>query len=157
MKRVRELVSFALEERTLAGVRVRQPLPKLALKDVSLMGHEEFLALLRDEVNVKEIVFDPIIEGEVMLDTTITPELKEEGTFRELVRHVQDLRKAAKLEPKEMAVLSVSTSPEGKAFIERNAEALRNATTLSSVAFVDVPGESITLDEKAFVFALRRN
>lgn len=157
MKRVRELVSFALEERTLAGVRVRQPLPKLALKDVSLMGHEEFLALLRDEVNVKEIVFDPIIEGEVMLDTTITPELKEEGTFRELVRHVQDLRKAAKLEPKEMAVLSVSTSPEGKAFIERNAEALRNATTLSSVAFVDVPGESITLDEKAFVFALRRS
>ncbi|HEX9608782.1 MAG TPA: class I tRNA ligase family protein, partial [Candidatus Paceibacterota bacterium] len=157
MKRTRELVSFALEERTRACVRVRQPLRKLALKDKTLEKEEAFLALLRDEVNVKEIVFDPIIEGEVMLDTTITPELKEEGTFRELVRHVQDLRKAAKLEPKEMAVLSVSTSPEGKAFIERNAEALRNATTLSSVAFVDVPGESITLDEKAFVFALRRN
>jgi isoleucyl-tRNA synthetase len=34
----------------------------------------------------------------VALDTTITPQLEEEGIARELIREIQDLRKAAKLE-----------------------------------------------------------
>lgn len=156
MKRTRELISLALEERTKAGVRVRQPLRRLALKDVLVKEHEEFLALMRDEVNVKEVLFDPIIEGEVMLDTAITPELKEEGMFREAVRFVQNLRKETALKPKDTAVLTVDTSAEGKKFIEKHATALRTAATLVDISFSPTEGEAVQLGEFSFRFALRR-
>ena len=39
--------------------------------------------MIKDELNVKEIIFDDKISGEVELDTEITPELKEEGDLRE--------------------------------------------------------------------------
>ena len=42
----------------------------------------------------KKVIFDEkISDNEVELDTEITPELKEEGELRELIRGLQDLRK----------------------------------------------------------------
>jgi hypothetical protein len=49
-------------------------------------------------------VFDEQIKGEMELDTNLTPELLEEGSVRELVRHIQDLRKKAG-----GALISIST------------------------------------------------
>jgi hypothetical protein len=37
------------------------------------------LEIIKDEVNVKEVLFDDSINGDVELDTNITPELKEVG------------------------------------------------------------------------------
>jgi len=44
-------------------------------------------------------VFDPKIKNEVLLDTEITPQLKEEALVREVIRHIQEMRKKAKLRP----------------------------------------------------------
>ncbi len=99
MEEARKVVTRALEIRAKAGIKVRQPLASLSAPKLS----EAMKAIVSDEVNVKEVV-----EGnEVELDTIITPELKEEGDMRDLVRTIQDLRKKAELNPNDRIVLTI--------------------------------------------------
>lgn len=101
MKEVRRIVSLALEQRAKAGLKVRQPLGKLEVKSLKLQNQEELTNLVKDEVNVKEIVFTETLSEEVLLDSKITPELEKEGRFRDLIRQIQDLRKKKNLKPHE--------------------------------------------------------
>jgi isoleucyl-tRNA synthetase len=70
----------------------------------------EYVNLIKDELNVKEIKF---VKGEgdlsVELDLNITDELKQEGIKREIVRFVNALRKDAGLSIKDMVDLVVVT------------------------------------------------
>lgn len=95
----RIIVLEGLSLRARAGIKVRQPLTELAVK-----GHvlsEDFVFIMRDEVNVKRVVFvkelserqDFIISDHVGLNIAITPELKAEGIAREIIRHGQVLRR----------------------------------------------------------------
>ncbi|MBI2041975.1 MAG: class I tRNA ligase family protein [Candidatus Nealsonbacteria bacterium] len=86
MARVREIVASALAERAKAGIKVRQPLASLLVPDKI---DKELSELIKDEVNVKKIIFS----NTLILDTKITPELKKEGEMREIVRNIRDLRK----------------------------------------------------------------
>lgn len=97
MEHVRELTAKGLAGRAKAGIKVRQPLTKLKIKSQKLKV--EFVELMKDELNVKEIVFDERLKTQVELDTTITPELQREGYVREIVRHIQELRKEAGCKP----------------------------------------------------------
>jgi len=99
MVKVREICSSALQKRAEAGIKVRQPLNKLKVKSPKLKV--ELSDLIRDEVNIKEMVFDPKLKENIELDTKITPELKEEGMVREFVRQIQVLRKKQGLIPKD--------------------------------------------------------
>ena len=111
MAEIRKIASLALEARAKAGIKVRQPLASLTIKRqvTSNKYNKELLDILKDEINVKEIIFDPKINppdgGEVELDTKITPELKAEGQLRELTRIIQDLRKEAGYLPKDKIYL----------------------------------------------------
>jgi len=51
-------------------------------------------------------------ETQIALDTRITEELSREGTARDVVRHVQDQRKEAKLEMEDRIVLYLGTESE---------------------------------------------
>jgi isoleucyl-tRNA synthetase len=93
MLRAREIVSQVLAQRVKAGIKVRQPLNELRIKNYELKGEEELLELIKEEVNVKEIIFDSKIKKEVELDTNITLGLKKEGALREVVHCVQTMRK----------------------------------------------------------------
>lgn len=107
MEETRRVVTLALEARAKAGIKVRQPLAYLEAPKLS----KELAEIVADEVNVKEIR-----EGkEVKLDTTITPELKEEGDLRDLIRTVQDLRKKADLRPSDRVTLTVTKDHEAVA------------------------------------------
>ncbi|KKP77784.1 MAG: Isoleucine-tRNA ligase [Candidatus Nomurabacteria bacterium GW2011_GWC2_35_35] len=86
MEVVRKVVTLGLEARQKAGIKVRQPLAKLEIKNYKL--DNEYETLIKDELNVKKIIFEKRSElkssersdlGEVLLDTKITPELKLEG------------------------------------------------------------------------------
>jgi isoleucyl-tRNA synthetase len=116
MAEVRRIVSLALEARAQAGIKVRQPLGKLMIKGAALRDKTELISLIADEVNVKRVVFD-LVGQEVFLDTEITPELRSEGRFRELVRHVQDLRKKEGLSPDDMIVLTIATTEDGDVLV----------------------------------------
>ncbi|MCL4437714.1 class I tRNA ligase family protein [Patescibacteria group bacterium] len=112
MKEVRKISSLALEARQKNNAKVRQPLATLKIKSGGLKEESELLDLIKDEVNVKNIVFDGKIKDEIELDFTITAELKAEGTLREVIRSVQDLRKEAKLLPKDKIYLYLEAPEE---------------------------------------------
>ena len=75
MMEVRHLATQALAARATAGVKVRQPLATLRIRSskLNVRGDKELLDLLKDEVNVRDVVFDPDLAEEVSLDTKITP------------------------------------------------------------------------------------
>ena len=146
MEEVRTVVSLALEKRMSAGVKVRQPLGQLKIKNLKLKDKEECLELVRDEVNVKKIVFDEKIEGEVELDTKITEELKKEGNERELIRAIQDLRKQKGLSPSDKIVLMVETDEVGKEFINSAEQEIKKPTNVSLIKFEDNNGEELKIE-----------
>ena len=95
MIKVREVVALALAERAAAGIKVRQPLGRLKIKIGKFAAEKELMELIKDEVNVKEIVFDETLKTEIKLDRKLTKELRNEGFIRELIRQLQDMRKEA--------------------------------------------------------------
>ncbi len=112
MALVRQMVNLGLRARAEAKIKVRQPLAGLKIKDLRFKQEQELLDLIREEINVKEIVFDSKIKQEIKLDTGITPKLKEEGQVREIIRHIQALRKKAGLTPKDKVSIYCSGSPQ---------------------------------------------
>lgn len=104
MELVRTLVSEALEARSAAGIKVRQPLQTLSIRrELNEALHD----IIKEEINVKEVVSDSTLTNEIALDTTITPELQKEGDVRDLIRLIQSARKEAALAPGESAKASL--------------------------------------------------
>jgi len=95
MKLVRQIVGMALAKRKEAGIKVRQPLPALRINVQCSIFNFQLLELIKDELNVKQVIWEKGEELQVELDTTITDVLKAEGEVRELIRQVQQLRKDA--------------------------------------------------------------
>lgn len=67
----------------------------------------ELTALIKEEINVKEIVFGK----ELKLDTTLTPQLKEEGTLRDFIRQIQEMRKKNGLKPQDKISIEYGGTP----------------------------------------------
>ncbi len=98
MEEARSIVTQALEAREKAGIKVRQPLSSLSFHS-SIKLSEDLIAIIAEEVNVKKVE-----RGEgILLNTTITAELREEGQVRDFVRSVQNARKEANMTPGEKA------------------------------------------------------
>jgi len=127
MEEVRRLTSLALAKRAEAGIKVRQPLKQLKIRNekLEIKGKPQLLELLKDEVNVKKVVFDTKTKDEVELDTHITPELREEGILRELTRTIQDLRQKAGFKPKDKIVLMVELPQEILPAVSKNEKTLK--------------------------------
>lgn len=89
----RAIVSKVLAQRAENGIPVRQPLE--SFKTNMPVTHE---VVLKDEVNVKEIVFvDSKEEGFVEINLDISSELELEGLAREMTRAIQSMRKKSGL------------------------------------------------------------
>ncbi len=102
MRKTRELVTLALDERKKANIKVRQPLSALFVNEKDFALSEELLELVKDELNVKRVEKKNMDE-KVLLDTEITEGLRLEGLARELLRKLQDERKKQGLKPSEPA------------------------------------------------------
>ena len=159
MKEVRKIVSLALEARAKANIKVRQPLASLKIPNSKFQIPNEMIQLIKDEVNVKEIVFDPAIQNEVELDTAMTPELKEEGMFRELVRYVQDMRKRQGFKPGESGALLVGAVGPSRRFIEQCEQELAHAASLRNITVQDAveDAELFQADELSLQLFLTRS
>ncbi len=98
MAAVRQAAASGLEKRAAAGLPVRQALAKAIVS--SAAEFEEWMrGIVAEELNVEAVEWKKSADSNlsVELDTVLTPELKRKGAARELVRHINDLRKAAGL------------------------------------------------------------
>ena len=95
MAELRGFVNEALALRAKAGIKIRQPLSEVVLPR-SANGVEWFSDILLEELNVKRVSWQAEASA-IALDLTITPDLKNEGLAREVIRAVQNGRKKAGL------------------------------------------------------------
>jgi isoleucyl-tRNA synthetase len=92
---------------------------------------------------------------QILLDGRITPELELEGLAREIVRHVQNARKDAKLEMDDRIVLRLTTdSPKLKEAIRVHRDYIANETLVVNWATDPLGGLSHTVEVKIEGMAL---
>ncbi|MFH1427312.1 MAG: isoleucine--tRNA ligase [Patescibacteria group bacterium] len=159
MEMVRKIVELGLAKRDEAVIKVRQPLQKLKVKSIKLK--EEYVQLIRDEVNVKKIEFINGKELKVELDIVLTDELKEEGIKREIVRFINDLRKQAGLTIKDkIQVFWQAEDKEVKKAILKNvpqimAETLASDMDEEKIDQVDV-GKEVKVNGKSVWLGIKK-
>ncbi|MGB5018795.1 MAG: isoleucine--tRNA ligase, partial [Candidatus Moraniibacteriota bacterium] len=161
MIRVRLLTTVGLKGRADMGVKVRQPLSKAWIqKDIS----EELKEILKEELNVKEIVIDESVEI-LKIDISLNDSLILEGEAREIIRAIQEGRKKAGFEVADRIVLCyqgmerVFNGDEEKG-IKGFAEEISKevlATEVRSEKLEDAEYEgALDLDDETFTFQLKR-
>lgn len=145
MENIRKLVTLGLEARQRAGIKVRQPLSK-----ITITNHEfdsQYLELLKDEINVKEVLFDKSLpEDGAVLDTEITSQLKEEGIVREFTRSIQDLRKEKGLTPKDRIILSLDVNNTAQEVLEKYLSEIKSVVQADEVRFESNDGQSVNIE-----------
>ena len=135
MAEVRKVVTLGLEARAKAGIKVRQPLKSLKAKSLKLKGKDEYAGLIKDEVNVKDVIFDESLTVEVELDTEMTTELKEEGMIRDLIRSIQEMRKEKKLNPEDTVLLSLTSDEKGLSLVKKFENDIKKTAGLKDIDY----------------------
>lgn len=131
METTRNIVTKALEKRASSGMKVRQPLQKLEVKNLNLSN--DYVEIIKEEVNVKEVINNESMMEDVVLDTRLSPELKEEGNAREIMRAIQDLRKKNGLEPDEQIIVHVSYPDQLGNVFSKFKEEIKKTTKASDI------------------------
>jgi isoleucyl-tRNA synthetase len=155
MEVVREAASEARDLRSQEALKVRQPLSAFYIsnEDSPLVGDDDLISILKEEVNVREVIFDNSISGQYKLDTEITEDLARAGSVRELIRQIQKLRKEAQLDPQDKVSLRIDTGQDGQTLVSDNKQQITETTNVASIEFTDVE-DGTELETHKFTFAL---
>lgn len=196
MELTRQVCTLGQSIRVTHGLKVRQPLakayvvahevepvvetipnqadyksyvPQVSGKVQSLL-REELLAVVKDELNVKEVEGVLEVPGEegflskeemglaVALDTRLTQELKEEGLLAELKRQIQNLRKTSGLQMGEFVKVKITTSSEALiTLIEKYNSHIAKEITASEVILIEnVTDNKLSIDNLTLFIAFER-
>ncbi len=142
MANVRNIVSALLKERQQNNIPVRQPLASATGPSLS----DLYVEIVKDELNIRDYKGS----GNFGLDINITPELKQEGKYREFVRALQDMRKKLGLTPSEVVSIFISTTPVGKKLVEEFEAEIKKTVLVSKIEFRENDGEVIKVDDLSF-------
>ena len=126
MKDVRYICTLGNAERKKVNIPIRQPLNSILINDTDLhIKDDSYIELIKEELNIKRVLFGTPVGNikNVTLDNDITPELKLEGEYRELVRMIQDLRKEKGLAPQD--IISLTLPEQYKEIVETFGEELK--------------------------------
>jgi isoleucyl-tRNA synthetase len=172
MSLAREVVSLGLEARVVAGLKVRQPLESVLVsgpKNKIEKLDNEYLEIIGDELNVKEVVVDSgkidysLFEEysedrnkeqedqlRVYLNKNISPELAEEGDFREFLRQVQIMRKNNGLKVADRIELKIDLMDlENKNFIDNYLDELLDVAGVTKVNYGEInDNDSVKINGK---------
>ena len=142
MRLLREITTQVLALRAKKGIKIRQPLAKLTLKK-DVIGDKSLWQLLKEETNIKNVVFNPKARIEISLSTKLTKTLREEGFLRELLHQVGVLRKKAGLSRGDKASLVVNGDKSLLSLISSKKDLISKEGFLESLSFSQkVPSEN---------------
>ncbi len=160
MEKIRVITSLALAERASVSIKVRQPLNELRIKNYELKGKEELLQLIKDEVNVKQVVFDNKLEKEVKIDTEITPELREEGIIRNCFRQIQIIRQKSKLFPSDKIIICFQGESSIIELLKKNEKQIKEGLRIEKIIWDKIEDfdfkEEIILDSRKINISLEK-
>lgn len=152
MANARAVVTLGLESRQRAGIKVRQPLGLIKVKSHKFSN--QYTEIIKDELNVKDIIYDNTIESEVELDTYITEDLRREGQYRELVRAIQDMRKTKGLIPSDIITLGIATSVDGQELINEFKSELMKVVGAKDIIIGENEGTEIKIEDITFTISI---
>jgi isoleucyl-tRNA synthetase len=159
MKEIRKIVEMGMAKRDEVGIKVRQPLSELKIINYEL--DEDYIELLKEELNIKKINSEKG-EGEIsiILDTVISEELKFEGIKREIVRSINNLRKEAGLSLSEKTIIFFETKSNlvTDAFDKFNKEILSDTISEkieASVEFAELKKE-LKIEGEMVTFGIKK-
>ncbi|MBN1915812.1 isoleucine--tRNA ligase [Candidatus Dojkabacteria bacterium] len=173
MKIVRDIVNLGQAARINSGTKVRQPLAaayvKSNTKDQDLKDWMK--ELIKEELNVKEVkeiqespaekgwITEAAMNGHlaVSLNTTLTEELRREGTLREIIRTVQAARKKQGLKIGDKIKLQIYTeSIMIKEFFAALNEELKQGISADEIIESDTPQKNeINLNGEKLTFEIK--
>ncbi len=152
MEKARKIISLILAERRKAKIKVRQPLSKLELPK-KFTFKKEILEIMKQELNVKEIVFGKKIK----LDKRITKELKEEGILREIIRSLQQLRKKKGLLPKDKIIIFCKGDKELERIIRKYEKEILERVKAKEISFLlEKETEILKIDKKEIKIKIKK-
>jgi isoleucyl-tRNA synthetase len=176
MGEARVVVSLGLQLRADSKVKVRQPLSELRIANCEL--RKELKEIIEEELNVKSVAV--IIQDEdiasgledkgwrcirrienqaVCLNSEITPDLRLEGSAREIIRVIQEGRKKAGFNVEDRVTLGY----EGMTEVFANAELkelIAHEVLATEISPGDLSGaeysETVEINDEHFSFSLKR-
>jgi isoleucyl-tRNA synthetase len=158
MQAARVVTSAALEARSAAKIKVRQPLSRLVVSSEHSLAKsfdkESLLEIIASEVNVKEVTMGDTGTDMVTLDVVVTAELQAEGFLRDLIRAVQDFRKQKGLNPSDLPTLALMVTGDSRVFVETYRDELIKATHLKDITFVETAETTVTAGTLSFGLSL---
>jgi isoleucyl-tRNA synthetase len=143
MNIVRQVVELGLAKRDEAKIKVRQMLSQAIINGPSAknINDQNYLDLIKDELNVQEVKWQEIADGDnlsVELDLEITPELKQEGLKRDLVRLINMLRKDYNFSVNDQAKVYLSgVNSEVKTLLDVAGESIKKDTLCNELTIAD--------------------
>jgi len=158
MEKAREIVASALAERAKTKIKVRQPLNELRIRNYELRKEKELLDLIREEINVKKITFGKTLK----LDTKITPELREEGIVREIIRNIQEMRKKAGFKPRDKILVRYSGTLALNKILARNKSFILKETKAKDFCLGERPKQvfaverQVKIDQQSLWLAIKK-
>ena len=90
------LIEIGLAKRDNTKIGLKWPLAKAKIKS-PIEPNKELNIILKNQLNIKELIYKKDKNFEIILDTRLTPELESEGFAREITRKIQAARKKAEL------------------------------------------------------------
>lgn len=113
MQLVRKAAEIGNSERKLKGVAIKQALSSVVIYGSfdDLVNEPDLLNLIKEELNVEKVTIVKSEEERAEYDLVITPELKEKGEAREIIRSSQEARKEAGCDLDEYVDLTLPSWP----------------------------------------------
>ncbi|MDO8579388.1 MAG: class I tRNA ligase family protein [bacterium] len=156
MQETRRLVTIGLEQRSRVNIKVRQPLSSAKIKSQKVKLDAEFLELIKDELNVKQVSYAPI-NNDIEIDANITEELRREGVARDLIRSIQELRKTEGLTVGDRVALLLDSDEKAKELVHAYLQDIKKVTLVTGVEYTHLPHiAELVVEEFKFKIAFKR-
>lgn len=97
MEVVRKICEQGHSQRKIQNIAVKQPLSRITvnISEDKHLKNLDLISLIKEELNIEEVIFTTSEDFTVALDTILTPDLIERGKLREIIRSIQGARKEA--------------------------------------------------------------